>query len=282
LADEQPRLDSGAPPTASNQAQLDSPSYRLPATDIEFLLRDEMRSVRFQLEYAKADMLLRDWGVHSTVIVFGSARIPSPEQAEALRAAARTPQEVAYAEARAGQVRYYQAAREFGRIVSERGGALAPVDRWRDNVIATGGGPGVMEAANRGASDVGAPSIGYNITLPTEQQPNPYSTPELTFRFHYFAMRKMHLAVRGRALVVFPGGFGTLDELFEILTLQQTRKAPPTPVVLFDRAYWTKVISFDGLLAAGMIAPEDLKLFAFAETAEEAWDLLVGAGLLKA
>jgi uncharacterized protein (TIGR00730 family) len=280
VSDEPPRADSGAPPTASNRAQLDSPSYVLPAADVDFLLRDEMRPVRFQLEYAKADLLLRDWGIRSTVIVFGSARIPSPEQAETLSATARTPEEIAYARMRAGQVHYYQSAREFGRIVSERGGALAPRHRWRDNVIATGGGPGVMEAANRGASEAGAPSIGYNITLPTEQQPNPYSTPDLTFRFHYFAMRKMHLAVRARALVVFPGGFGTLDELFEILTLQQTRKAPPTPVILFGREYWSRLISFDCLLDKGMIAPDDLRLFEFAETAEEAWELLTAAGVL--
>lgn len=279
MTDEPPRLDSGAPPTVPNNAQLRAASYRLPALDSEFLLREEMRPVRFQLEYAKADLLLRDWGVRSTVIVFGSARIPSPEQAEVLKAAARTPDEIAYAEARGAQLRYYQAAREFGRIVSLRGGAKAPLDRWRDNVIATGGGPGIMEAANRGASEVGAPSIGFNITLPTEQQPNPYSTPELTFQFHYFAMRKMHLAVRARALVVFPGGFGTLDELFEILTLQQTRKAPPTPVILFDQAYWTRVVSFEGLVEAGMVMPQDLKLFAFAETAEEAWERLVEAGV---
>ena len=165
-------------------------------------------------------MLLRDWGIRSTVIVFGSARTPSPEQAEAAMAAAQPPTQNAHAAQRMLQrSAHYAAAREFGRIVSERGGAFAPHDRWRDNVIATGGGPGIMEAANRGALDAGAPSIGFNITLPKEQQPNPYSTPELTFQFHYFAMRKMHLAMRANALVVFPGGFGTMDELFEILTL---------------------------------------------------------------
>ncbi len=274
------RTDSGAPPTADNHAQRRSSAYRLPIEDNDFLRREEMRPVRLQLEYAKADLALRDWGIRSTIIVFGSARIPSPEQVEMLRAEARTPEEIAHAEARARQVAYYQAAREFGRIASERGGAFAPRRRWRDNVIATGGGPGAMEAANRGASEAGAPSIGFNITLPTEQAPNPYTTPELTFRFNYFAMRKMHLAVRANALVVFPGGFGTLDELFEILTLEQTGKAPRTPVVLFDKAYWLRVISFEALLEAGMIAPDDLRLFCFADTAEEIWTHLVERGIL--
>jgi uncharacterized protein (TIGR00730 family) len=161
---------------------------------------------------------------------------------------------------------HYNAARELGRIISERGGAFAPHERWRDNVVATGGGPGIMEAANRGAFEAGAPSIGFNITLPTEQQPNQYSTPELTFQFHYFAMRKMHLAMRANALVVFPGGFGTLDELFEILTLAQTHKAPALPIVLFDQAYWRRVLNFDALVAEDMVEPADLTLFEFADT----------------
>ncbi|MDP3659365.1 LOG family protein [Phenylobacterium sp.] len=248
---------------------------------MDFLLSEEMRGVRFQLEWEKADVLLREWGIRSTLIVFGSARIPSPEQAQALTDAAQTPDEIAYAELRSRQVPFYEAARAFGRIASLRGGALAPRDRWRDNVIATGGGPGVMEAANRGAMETGAPSIGFNITLPTEQQPNPFTTPELTFRFHYFAMRKMHLAARARALVVFPGGFGTLDEMFELLTLMQTGKSAPLPVVLFNRDYWTRIISFEGLAEAGMVAPGDLKLFDFAESAEEVWSLLVARGVAE-
>ena len=240
-----------------------------------------MRDVRFQLEYAKADTLLREWGIRSTIIVFGSARIPSPEQAQALLDAAKTPEELAYAEGRAMQVHLYECAREFGRIASERGGAFAPRNRWRDNVIATGGGPGAMEAANRGAFEIGAPSIGFNISLPTEQEPNPYTTPELTFQFHYFAMRKMHLAIRANALVVFPGGFGTLDELFEILTLEQTGRAEK-PVVLFDRAYWSKIVNFEALAEEGMIDREDLELFSFADTPEEIWSLLVDRGVLDA
>jgi uncharacterized protein (TIGR00730 family) len=227
---------------SDNSAQRQSKSYRLPVEDADLLLRDEMRAVRFALEYAKAELSLRDCGVRSTIIVFGSivfgsAQIPSPEQAETLLREAKGTPAFERVNQRVRQMPWYELARAFGRLVSERGGALAAEGGLRDNVIATGGGPGIMEAANRGASDAGAPSIGFNISLPAEQEPNPYSTPELTFRFHYFAMRKMHLAMRANALAVFPGGFGTLDELFEILTLQQTRKAPPMPIVLFGRDY---------------------------------------------
>jgi len=256
-----------------------SASYRLPVADPDFLLRDEMRPIRFALEYSKAELTLRDWGVRSTVIVFGSARIPSPEQAEALRAAAIGDAARERVERRLRWLPYYDMARAFGRIVSERGGARRPRDGLRDNVIATGGGPGLMEAANRGANDVGAPSIGFNISLPAEQRPNAYSTPELTFRFHYFGMRKMHLAMRANALAVFPGGFGTLDELFEILTLQQTRKAPATPTVLFGRDYWRRIVDFDALVEEGMIEPADLELFDFADDPEEAWGALLRRGL---
>jgi uncharacterized protein (TIGR00730 family) len=263
------------PDTAQTRAR----SYRLPVEDQDFLLRDEMRSIRFALEYSKAELSLRDWGIRSTIIIFGSAHIVSPEQAEAARAAAKTEEERRIAERMIRQAVYYQSARDFGRIASERGGAFAPQHRWRDNVIATGGGPGIMEAANRGAWEAGAPSIGFNITLPSEQFPNPYTTPELTFRFHYFAMRKMHLAMRANALVIFPGGFGTMDELFEILTLQQTHKAPPMPIVLFDEAYWRRIVNFDALVEEGAIAADDLKLFEFADTAEEAWNELVRRGL---
>lgn len=259
--------------------QMKSRSYQLPVEDTAFLLRDEMRALRFALEYAKADLLLRDWGIRSTVIVFGSARVPSPEQVAGEREAGRAPADPAAAAREARQLGWYQAAREFGRIVSERGGAFAPEHRWRDNVIATGGGPGIMEAANRGAREAGAPTIGFNITLPQEQRPNLYTTPELTFRFHYFAMRKMHLAMRANALAIFPGGFGTFDELFEILTLRQTHKSPPIPIVLFDRAYWTRVVDFEALAEEGMISPAHLQLFDFAETAEQAWNVLVRNGL---
>jgi uncharacterized protein (TIGR00730 family) len=237
-----------------NTPQKDSPSYRLAVEDTDFLLRDEMRDIRFALEYAKAELELRDWGIRSTVIVFGSARV-QPD----------TPR--------------YETARSFGRLVSERGGALAPHHRWRDNVIATGGGGGIMEAANRGAYEAAAPSIGFNIRLPHEQEPNPYTTPGLTFQFHYFAMRKMHMAMRANALVVFPGGFGTMDEMFEILTLVQTRKMRAVPIVLFDEAYWRKIVSFDALLAEGMVSADELALFEFADTPADAWAVLERRGL---
>ena len=259
--------------------RINSPSYKLAIEDQDFLLRDEMRSFRFAMEYAKAELSLRDWGVRSTVVVFGSARILPPEEAETLLASANTPETKAVAERHMRLSKWYAEARRFGRIVSERGGALTTGSRLRDNVIATGGGPGIMEAANRGAADAGAPSIGFNITLPMEQRPNTYSTPDLTFRFHYFAMRKMHLAMRANALAVFPGGFGTLDELFEILTLQQTGKAPPMPVVLFGREYWSKVLNLETLVEYGMVSETDLTLFDIVDDAEEGWAACVKRGL---
>ena len=237
-----------------NGAQLRSASYRLPALDQDFLLGDSMRGVRFLLEYGKAEEALRAWGIRSTIVVFGSARVreDGPEP----------------------QSRWYQEARAFGRIVSERGGALSLDGGLRDNVIATGGGPGLMEAANRGAHEAGAPSIGFNIELSAEQEPNSFLTPELTFQFHYFAMRKMHLAMRANALVVFPGGFGTLDELFEILTLKQTGKVPPIPILLVHEDYWRGVINFQRLGELGMVSEEDLRIFEFANDAEGAWRIL--------
>jgi uncharacterized protein (TIGR00730 family) len=265
-----PDAPADAPaPTPENAASLASPSYRLPALDQDFLLGDSTRGVRFLLEYAKAEEALRAWGVRSTIVVFGSARV-GPGTAGNGSPGDRAP---------GNHARWYEAARAFGRLASERGGALAASGGLRDNVIATGGGPGIMEAANRGAREAGAPTIGFNISLPREQQPNPWTTPELTFRFHYFAMRKMHLAMRANALVVFPGGFGTFDELFEMLTLRQTGKSPPLPIVLFDEAYWTSVVNFPRLVEEGMIEPADLTLFSFAETAEEIWQALLRHGL---
>jgi len=255
--------------TPDNSAQKNAPAYRLAALDTDFMLGDSMRGVRFQLEYAKAEEQLRAWGVRSTIVVFGSARITAgPDGTDNHRP-----------NGNGRKTRWYQEARRFGTIASQRGGALHMRDGVRDNVIATGGGGGIMEAATRGAWEAGAPAIGFNITLPHEQDPNPYTTPELTFRFHYFAMRKMHLAMRANALVVFPGGFGTLDELFEVLTLRQTGKAPPLPIVLFDRAYWTRLINFDALIEDGMTARDDMDLFAFAEDAEDLWATLVARGL---
>jgi uncharacterized protein (TIGR00730 family) len=247
-------------PDKPNAAQLASPSYRLAALDRDFLLSEEMRGARFYLEYWKAEQTLKLHKVLSTIVVFGSARIHENGPGK--------------------HARWYEEARTFGRIASERGGALEHNDNDDcTNVIATGGGPGIMEAANRGAQDAGAKSIGFNITLPLEQEPNAYSTPDLTFNFHYFAMRKMHFAMRANALVVFPGGFGTMDEVFEILTLRQTGKAPFIPVVLFDEAFWREIIDFEALERHGFIAKEDLALFRFANTAEDAWKALVDQGL---
>ncbi len=240
-----------------------SPSYKLAALDEDFLLGDSMRGVRFMLEYAKAEEHLRNWGVASTVVVFGSARF-KPDGPE-------------------NHARWYSAARELGRIISERGGALNSKQSPRQNVVATGGGPGIMEAANRGAFDAGAPNIGFNITLPHEQVPNPYSTPDLTFQFHYFAMRKMHLAMRANALVVFPGGFGTMDELFEILCLRQTMKiTTKLPIILFDEEFWTSTFNLQNLIDVGTINAEDLDLFSYANSAEEAWKKMLEGGLTAA
>ncbi|MBI3515066.1 MAG: LOG family protein [Proteobacteria bacterium] len=264
----------------ASQTLTDAASYRLPVADTEFLLRDEMRGVRFALEYGKAELELRDHGIRSTVVVFGSARIPSPEQAQRLVETARTPQAADAARRATARAQYYDQARRFAHIVSRRGGALTPANGLRDNVIATGGGPGIMEAANRGAMEAGAPSVAYNIELPAEQLPNPYSTPSLCFRFHYFAMRKMHLAMRANALAVFPGGFGTLDELFEILTLQQTHKGHPIPIVLFGGAYWREVIDFEAMARHAMLDPADLGLFQFVDDPEQAWQSLVERGLV--
>ncbi len=249
---------------SDSKAQKASPAYRLPALDEEFLLGDSMRGVRFLLEYAKAEEHLRNWGVRSTIVVFGTARAREDGSGPVGENGAR----------------WYRIAREFGRIASLRGGALHHNGGVRDNVIATGGGPGVMEAANRGALDAGAPTIGFNITLPHEQEPNPYTTPDLTFQFHYFAMRKMHLAMRANALVVFPGGFGTFDELFEILTLRQTQKIPHRlPIVLYDPDFWQGAIGWQKLVDTGVIAKADLDLFAFADSAEGIWDALIRLGL---
>lgn len=243
-----------------NADQMASPAFRLAALDQDFLLDDPQRGVRFLLEYEKAEQALRKWGVNSTIVVFGSARTNENGKGE--------------------HGRWYDAARAFAKIASERGGALDKDHNGRrDNVIATGGGGGIMEAANRGAADADAPSIGFNIRLPFEQEPNPYSTPELTFQFHYFGMRKMHFAMRAAALVVFPGGFGTFDELFELLTLVQTGKAPKLPIVLYDGAYWREVVNFKHIADHGMISPEDLNLFQFASTPDEAWERLIANGL---
>ena len=256
-----------------------SPSYRLAFADTEFLLREELRPVRLQLELLKPELELLARGIESTIVTFGSARILEPDQARA--PGARSPRRAATRPRttrrwpRAPRIavnlerlsRNYDEARRFARLVSTPRRA----DGQQRYVIVTGGGPGIMEAANRGAADAGAISIGHNIVLPHEQAPNPWITPELCFQFHYFALRKMHLTTRAKALVVFPGGFGTFDELFEILCLIQTGKSRPMPVLLFDRAYWSRVVSFESLVEEGVIDARDLGLFEFVETAEEAW-----------
>jgi uncharacterized protein (TIGR00730 family) len=222
--------------------------------------------------------VLRAHRIRSTVVVFGSARVMPGGSDDPERATAPLPPNAEPVPG-ARAARWYSEARRFARIVSERGGALTPVDGYRDNVIATGGGPGIMEAANRGAADVGAPSIGFNIQLPHEQGPNAYSTPELTFQFHYFAMRKMHFAMRAAGFVAFPGGFGTLDELFEILALVQTGKMRRVPIICFDSAYWKELLHLGELAESGTIAEVDLDLVAFADEAEEAWSIMVERGL---
>jgi len=255
-----------------------SPSYRLAYHDTDFLLRDELRPVRLQLELLKPELILNEQAIETTIVVFGSARTAAPEVAAArLEAArddlARSPedrevQRRVHLAARAYErSRYYAEARRFARLVSER----CQKPERRDFVVVTGGGPGIMEAANRGADDAGAVSIGLNIVLPKEQGPNAYTTPELCFQFHYFALRKMHFLIRARALVLFPGGFGTLDELFDALTLIQTGKIKPMPVLLFGRKYWSRIIDFEAMADEGVISEADVDLIQFVETAEEAW-----------
>jgi uncharacterized protein (TIGR00730 family) len=257
---------------------LNSRSYVKASEDLELLQRDELRSVRLGLELIKPDLLQRENGIASTIVVFGSARTPDPDSARAeldraRRAAESSPgnaeaeRELRRAEKGVERSEYYEQAREFARIVS----TTCQLDGKCEYVIVTGGGPGIMEAANRGADDVGAKSVGLNIVLPFEQEPNPYVTPELCFQFRYFAIRKMHFLLRAKALVVLPGGFGTFDELFEALTLIQTEKVPRVPVVLLGRKFWQRVVDFDALVEEGVISPDDLSLFEFVETAEEAW-----------
>jgi uncharacterized protein (TIGR00730 family) len=264
----------------SNTEEIYPSSYYLVAyEDIEFLNRDDLRPVRLQLELLKPELIMEEHKIVSTVVVFGSARLLSREEAEKNLAdvekkAARNPdqsdtqQELARARRRVENSRYYEEAREFARIVS----STCQLDRGNcDFVVVTGGGPGIMEAANRGAYEAGAKSVGLNITLPFEQKPNPYITPELCFQFHYFALRKMHFLLRTKALVVFPGGFGTLDEMFETLTLIQTQKMKTIPVLLFGQSYWNQAFNFKFLVEQGTISPEDLQLVSYVETAAEAW-----------
>jgi uncharacterized protein (TIGR00730 family) len=261
-----------------DSAQCRSSSYRLAYQDQEFLLRDELRPVRLQLELLKPELILQENHIESTVVIFGSARIPDPETAEARLVSAEAEyrrnksdatlkQKVAMARRAVANSRYYAEARKLGGLISNNTGK----DKM---VVISGGGAGIMEAANRGAHEAGIPSIGMNIVLPYEQAPNRYITPELSFQFHYFAIRKMHLLMRAKALVVFPGGFGTLDELFETLTLVQTQKVAPIPILLFGREFWERVINFKALVEEATISPKDLDLFQYVETAEDAWEII--------
>jgi uncharacterized protein (TIGR00730 family) len=258
-----------------------SGAYLRAYEDVAFMHREDLRPVRLQLELLKPELRLQEEKINSTVVVFGSTR--TGERPDQLKRVAKLEKrlskkpgdktlalELRAARRLLAKSKYYEEAREFARMVS----ATCQINGSCDFVIVTGGGPGIMEAANRGAYDVGCKSIGLNITLPLEQYPNPYITPELCFQFHYFALRKMHFLMRAKAMVAFPGGFGTMDELFEALTLVQTGKVKPLPVILFGRKFWTKAIDFRFLRDEGVIAPRDLDLFQYAETAKEAWDMI--------
>jgi uncharacterized protein (TIGR00730 family) len=266
-------------PTAQEEAQVVTPparydgpesSYRLAFTDSEFLLREELRPVRMQLELLKPELVQQQQGIESTIVIFGSARIVPPELAsQRLADAGNDAVAQRSAKTQLEMSRFYEEARKFAALVTERSRLLD-----RPIYVVTGGGPGIMEAGNRGAYETGGKSIGLNIVLPFEQAPNPYITPELCFQFHYFALRKMHFLMRSIALVCFPGGFGTLDEMFEIMTLIQTGKCRRRPILLFGREFWTRLINFEHLIETGMISPGDVELFRFVETAEEAWAYL--------
>ena len=260
---------------------IHSPSYRVAYRDIDFLSSPELRPVRMELELQKPELTLKKYGIHSTIVVFGSTQIVEPAESQrrldhARARLADTPSDgrrrraVARAERIAARSPYYNTAREFASLVS----SSCQNEGKCDYVIVTGGGPGIMEAANRGAYDVGAKSIGLNISLPQEQYPNPYITPELCFQFHYFAIRKLHFLMRAQALIVFPGGFGTLDELFDALTLRQTGRMQDVPIIIFGRKYWDHVLNFRFLADEGTIEDSDLDLFRYADTPEEAWKII--------
>ena len=260
----------------------ESPAYLRPDQDLEFLTKDELRAVRLQLDWLKPEILQQEEGIASTIVVFGSARLPEPAKAQASLAVAEAEltkhpndserlQQMTIARYQLHLARYYDEAREFGRLVS----ATCQLDGRCDYVVVTGGGPGIMEAGNRGAFDAGAKSVGLNISIPREQTPNPYITPSLCFQFHYFAIRKMHFLNRAKALVAFPGGFGTLDELFETLTLLQTKVINGITIVLMGKEFWEKLINWQMFVDSGLISPQDLSLFHYAETAQEAWDLIL-------
>ena len=258
----------------TNGNPLQADAYRIAFADPEFLFRRETRGIRFQLEMLKPDLGQAEAGIESTVVVFGSARFVDPETAQQLLAEAEASGDaarIALAKRDVRNARHYDLARQFSRLVAQYSNGKPEAERL---YICTGGGPGIMEAANRGAFEAGADNVGLNILLPHEQQGNRYITPELCFKFHYFALRKMHFMMRAKALVAFPGGFGTMDELFEVLTLVQTTKVKPVPIILFDTQFWQQLFNFDLLIAEGMISPEDRKLFHFVDTPEAAWQII--------
>ncbi|HVJ72382.1 MAG TPA: LOG family protein [Sphingomicrobium sp.] len=261
--------DARAAEHVPSSPQTESEAYKLAFQDAAFLLRPDLRPVRFQLELLKPELLMNEANIASTFVFYGSARVPEPAKAQALLEAARTDWDRKVAERLIAKSKYYDEARKLARQVSR-----FPVDEdgSRHFVVCSGGGPSFMEAANRGADDEGKESIGLNIVLPHEQLPNTFVTPDLSFQFHYFALRKMHFLLRARAVAVFPGGFGTFDEMFELLTLIQTGKVRPLPILLFGREFWERVVDFQALAEEGVISPHDLDLFTWCETAEEAWD----------
>jgi uncharacterized protein (TIGR00730 family) len=257
---------------ANEGLPLQADAYRLAFADPEFLLRRETRGIRFQLEMLKPDLAQRDAGIENTIVVFGSARFREASEAqEQLVRAERSgdAREIARASAMVRNAHYYTHAREFARTVARYS---AKCNKAEQLFICTGGGPGIMEAANRGAHDEGAPNVGLNIALPHEQAANPYVSPELSFKFHYFALRKMHFMMRAKALLAFPGGFGTLDELFEVITLVQCKKAKPVPILLFGSDYWRRLINLEVLVEEGTISPEDLNLFKYVDDPQVAWE----------
>jgi uncharacterized protein (TIGR00730 family) len=265
------KVDAKAARHVPSSPQTESAAYKLAFQDTEFLLREDLRPVRFQLELLKPELLMNEAKIGSTFVFYGSARIPEPSMADALVAGATDDQQRAIAERLKAKSHYYEVARDLAKLAS----ACEPdEDGERQFVVCSGGGPSIMEAANRGAIETGVETIGLNIVLPHEQLPNSYVTPDLSFQFHYFALRKMHFLLRARAVAVFPGGFGTFDEFFELLTLIQTGKVRPLPVLLFGREFWTRVVNWDALVEEGVIAPHDLEIFHWCEDANEAWDFV--------
>jgi uncharacterized protein (TIGR00730 family) len=263
------KVDARAAEHVPSIPQTESAAYKLAFQDSEFLLREDLRPVRFQLELLKPELLLNEAKIGSTMVFYGSARIPAPDMADALLAGATNDEQREIAERLKAKSKYYEAARELARRASRCG---TDGEGNRHFVVCSGGGPSIMEAANRGAFEEGQETIGLNIVLPHEQLPNRYVTPDLSFQFHYFALRKMHFLLRARAVAVFPGGYGTFDEMFELLTLIQTGKVRPLPILLFGRDFWSRMVNFQGLVEEGVIAPHDLELIRWCETAEEAWD----------